>query len=282
VTGTAANDESTLAERADQLRARVADVGFWWHSIDLGDGVVTPGAKSAAWLDAELARLNLGDLRGKSVLDIGAYDGYYSFAAERMGAERVVALDHWVWSVDLPAWMDYREKRIAAGLSVEPAETLPDMWRPGELPGRRAFDLAHAALGSSVEVVVGDLLDYDLSKLGTFDVVLYLGVLYHVRHPLLALERLAAVTRGTAIIETQAELFRGSGHRPLCRFIEGDELNHDPSNFWTFNEAALVSMCRAAGFETADLQDEPGRMKRRVETILRGSALYRAVVHTHR
>jgi tRNA (mo5U34)-methyltransferase len=282
VTGTAANDESTLAERADQLRARVADVGFWWHSIDLGDGVVTPGAKSAAWLDSELARLNLGDLRGKSVLDIGAYDGYYSFAAERMGAERVVALDHWVWSVDLPAWMDYREKRIAAGLPVEPAETMPDIWRPDELPGRRAFDLAHAALGSSVEVVVGDLLDYDLSKLGTFDVVLYLGVLYHVRHPLLALERLASVTRGTAIIETQAERFRGSGHRPLCRFIEGDELNHDPSNFWTFNEAALVSMCRAAGFETADLQDEPGRMKRRVETILRGSALYRAVVHAHR
>jgi tRNA (mo5U34)-methyltransferase len=281
VTG-AQSDDRALAERADGLRARVADVGFWWHSIDLGDGVVTPGAKSSAWLEAERARLNLVDLRGKSVLDIGAYDGYYSFAAEQMGAERVVALDHWVWSVDLPAWMAYREKRIAAGMPVEPAETLPDLWRPDELPGRRAFDLAHEALGSSVEVVVGDLLDYDLSQLGTFDVVLYLGVLYHVRHPLLALERLAAVTQGTAIIETQAEAFRASGRRPLCRFIEGDELNHDPSNFWTFNEAALLSMCRSAGFESAEIQDEPGRLKRQAETVVRGSALYRAVVHANK
>ena len=275
----APSDDSALAERADQLRARVADVGFWWHSIDLGDGVVTPGAKSSAWLEAELARLDLGDLSGKSVLDVGAYDGYYSFAAEQMGAERVVALDHWVWSVDLPAWMKHREKRIAAGMPVEPVETLPDLWRPDELPGRRAFDLAHEALGSSVEVVVGDLLDYDLSKLGTFDVVLYLGVLYHVRHPLLALERLAAVTRGTAIIETQAEVFRGAGQRPMCRFIEGDELNHDPSNFWTFNDEALLSMCRSAGFKSAEVQEPPGRLRRRAVAIARGSAPYRAVVH---
>jgi tRNA (mo5U34)-methyltransferase len=278
----APDDGGALAERVEDLRARVADVGFWWHSIDLGDGVVTPGAKSSAWLSAELARLNIGDLSGKSVLDVGAYDGYYSFAAERLGAERVVALDHWVWSVDLPAWMDYREKRIAAGMPVEPVETMPDLWRPEELPGRRAFDLAHEALESSVEVVVGDLLDYDLTSLGTFDVVLYLGVLYHVRHPLLALERLAAVTEGTAIIETQAEAFRGPGRRPLCRFIEGDELNHDPSNFWTFNEAALLSMCRSAGFKSAEPQPEPGRFKRRAETIVRGSALYRAVVHAQR
>jgi tRNA (mo5U34)-methyltransferase len=276
------NGDSALAEPVDELRARVADVGFWWHSIDLGDGVVTSGVKSSAWLESELARLELGDLSGKSVLDIGAYDGYYSFAAERMGAKRVVALDHWVWSVDLPAWMKYREKRIAAGLPVEPAETLPDLWRPNELPGRRAFDLAHEALGSSVEVVVGDLLDYDLSKLGTFDIVLYLGVLYHVRHPLLALERLAAVTRGTAIIETQAETFRTSGRRPLCRFIEGDELNHDPSNFWTFNEPALLSMCRSAGFERAEAQDPPGRLKQRAVAMVRGSAPYRAVVHASR
>jgi tRNA (mo5U34)-methyltransferase len=281
VTG-APSDDRALAERADDLRARVADVGFWWHSIDLCDGVVTPGAKSSVWLEAEMARLNLGDLSGKSVLDVGAYDGYYSFAAERTGAERVVALDHYVWSADMPAYMRYRDERISAGLEVEPVDALPRFWRPDELPGRRAFDLAHEALGSSVEVVVGDLLGYDLSRLGRFDVVLYLGVLYHVRHPLLALERLAAVTQGTAIIETQAEAFRASGRRPLCRFIEGDELNHDPSNFWTFNEAALLSMCRSAGFESAEIQDEPGRLKRQAETVVRGSALYRAVVHANK
>ena len=266
------------ATRANELRARVADVGFWWHSIDLGDGVVTPGAKSRAWLEGELARLELGDLHGKSVLDIGAYDGFYSFAAERLGAERVVAFDQYVWSADMPGYMRYRDERMAAGLAVEPVEALPEFWRPDELPGRRPFDLAHEALGSRVEVVVGDLLDYDLGKLGTFDVVLYLGVLYHVRHPLLALERLASVTRGTAIIETQAEVFRFSERLPLSRFIEGDELNHDPSNWWTFNAAALLSMCRAAGFERAEMQSRPGRGRRRASAMLRGSAPYRAVL----
>lgn len=270
------------ARDLDDLRARVAAVPYWWHSIDLGDGVVTPGVKTSAWLEAELARLDLGDLRGKSVLDIGAYDGYHSFAAERLGAERVVAFDHFVWSVDLPGWTKYREERIAAGLPVEPAETLAQFWRPGELPGRRAFDLAHEALGSRVEVVVGDLLDYDLAKLGSFDVVLYLGVLYHVRHPLLALERLVRVTRGEAIIETQAAAFRSHDRTPLTRFYEGDELNHDPSNWWTFNEAALLAMCRAAGFDRSELLHAPPRWKRRAAALARGSASYRAFVRASR
>ena len=264
---------------ADELRARVDEVAFWWHSIDLGDGIVTPGAKSSTWLEEELARLELGDLSGKSVLDIGAYDGYYSFAAERLGAERVVAFDQYVWSADMPGYMEYRDQRVAAGLTVEPVEALPEFWRPNELPGRRPFDLAHEALDSRVEVVVGDLLDYDLGSLGTFDIVLYLGVLYHVRHPMLALERLASVTRRTAIIETQAEAFRSSDNLPLCRFIEGDELNHDPSNWWTFNEAALVSMCRAAGFERAEMLRQPGTWRLHASAMRRGSAPYRAVLH---
>jgi tRNA (mo5U34)-methyltransferase len=270
------------ATPTDDLRARVADAGFWWHSIDLGDGVVTPGSKSSDWLERELASLELGDLRGKSVLDVGAYDGYYSFAAERLGAERVVAFDHYIWCADMPAYMAYRDQRMAAGLAVEPVDALPEFWRPDELPGRRRFDLAHEALGSRVEVVVGDLLDYDLAKLGSFDVVLYLGVLYHVRHPLLALERLASVTRGTAIIETQAEAFRFGERRPLCRFVEGDELNHDPSNWWTFNQAALLSMCRAAGFVRPEMRYPPRTWRRRAGTLLRGSAMYRAVVHASR
>jgi tRNA (mo5U34)-methyltransferase len=262
--------------RAQELRARVEGVGHWWHSIDLGDGVVTPGAKSSQWLEAELDRLELGDLRGKSVLDIGAYDGFYSFAAERLGADRVVAFDSYIWSADMPGYMRYRDERIAAGLPVELVDALPEFWRPDELPGRRPFDLAHEALNSKVEVVVGDLLDHDLEQLGSFDVVLYLGVLYHVRHPLLALEKLASVTRGTAIIETQAEEFRLSGRQPICRFIEGDELNHDPSNWWTFNAASLISMCRAAGFERAELQSQPPRL--RAKALISGSAPYRAVL----
>ena len=269
---------ASLSTRAEELQARVDEVGFWWHSINLGDGIVTPGAKSAEWLEAELARLQLGDLSGKSVLDIGAYDGFYSFAAERLGAARVVAFDQYVWSADMPGYMRYRDERVAEDLPVEAPDALPEFWQPDELPGKRAFDLAHEALGSRVEVVVGDLLDYDLEHLGQFDVVLYLGVLYHVRHPLLALEKLAQVTSGSVYIETQAEEFRGVGKRPICRFIEGDELNHDPSNYWTFNEAALLAMCSAAGFSSAEMHDDGRRRRRRLIKPLRGSTPYRAVL----
>jgi len=272
----------STAGNIGDLRARVAQVPYWWHSIDLGDGVVTPGVKTSAWLDAELAQLRLGDLRGKSVLDIGAYDGYYAFAAERMGARRVVALDRWVWSVDLPGYTRYREECIADGRPVEPVETLPEYWRPDELPGRKAFDVAHEALASRVEVVVGDLLDCDLEALGTFDVVLYLGVLYHVRHPLLALERLLAVTRGTAIIETQAESFRTHERTSLARFYEDDELNHDPSNWWTFNEPALLAMCRAAGFSRAETLSAPPRWKRRIRAMVSPQTGYRVFVRASR
>ena len=74
--------------------------------------MVTPGRKSAESLARELEMLRLPDLRGRSVLDVGAYDGYFSFAAERLGAARVVALDHYVWSVDMAAYMrEWRASR---------------------------------------------------------------------------------------------------------------------------------------------------------------------------
>src|SRR5436190_23950432 len=75
----------------------------WYHSIDLGNGIVTPGMSGAPLVD----RSAMPDLRGKSVLDIGAWDGYYSFLAERAGASRVVALDHYAWGVDIPARDEY-------------------------------------------------------------------------------------------------------------------------------------------------------------------------------
>ncbi len=270
------------AAPASQIRARVDQVPFWWHSIDLGGGVVTPGSKTPAVLDAELARLKLGDLRGKTVLDIGSYDGYFAFAAERLGAERVVALDHYVWSFDLGEYMKYRDDCVKRGAPVSAPHALPDLWRPDELPGRRGFDVAHEALGSRVEVIIGDVIDYDLDALGSFDVVLYLGVLYHMRHPLLALERVAQVTRGVALIETQAESFRGTERLPICRFVEGDELNHDPTNWWTFNGAALLSLCRAAGFAHAEMLRAPPLWQRRGLAMVKGSAPFRAVVRAVR
>jgi tRNA (mo5U34)-methyltransferase len=261
------------------LRAKVAEVPYWWHSIDLGGGVVTPGNKSLSVLAREIETLHLGDLRGKSVLDIGAWDGAFSFAAERAGAERVVALDHWTWSMDLPGYAAYREQALKDGVTLIPPNEHPDYWHPDTLPGKRGIDIAIEALGSKVETVVGDVLDpeFDLDALGQFDLVLYLGVLYHVKHPLLALERLAKLTCGALIVETQAETFRGLENKAICRFFEGSELNGDPSNWWVYNTKALVDLCRAAGFGTVEVLAGPSKARRAYAAAV-GSAPFRATV----
>lgn len=241
-----------------KLTKAAETVPFWWHSIDLGDGVVTPGHKSAELLAGEWAALELPDLRGKSVLDIGAWDGYFSFRAEEHGAARVVALDHYVWSLDLPQQQKYWAECRDNGTVPRQYHTVPELWRPDELPGKVGFDTAHRARGSKVESIVGDFMTMDLERLGTFDVVLYLGVLYHMRHPLLALERLARVTRELLVVETEAVALPGYEHHAFCEFFESNELNADVSNWWAPNRRGLTAMCRAAGFPRIESRNDPG------------------------
>ena len=194
------------------LRSRV-DAIRWFHTIDLGGGVVTPGIDDSP---VRLARVQLPpSLEGKTVLDIGAWDGFFSFECERRGAARVVAADHFSWHG--PGW------------------------------GTKAgYTLAHQALGSRVEDVDIDVMDLSPDRIGTFDVVLFLGVLYHLRHPLLALERVASVTRDYLIVETVVDLvgFR----RPAMAFYPGRELNNDPTNWWGPNLPAVRGMLESLGF----------------------------------
>lgn len=230
----------------------------WWHSIDLGHGAVTNGVKTVQHLREEQGALRIPEnLTGKTVLDIGAWDGYYSFEAERRGAKRVVALDHFVWSVDFPKADQYRQECERQGLPVQDWQTVPGVWRPDTLPGKRGFDVARQARGSKVQAVVGDFMQMDLPALGTFDVVFYLGVLYHMRHPLLALERVASVTQELAIIETASVHVPGAEEQAICEFYETAELNDDPTNWWAPNRKALVGLCRAAGFRRVEILTPP-------------------------
>lgn len=240
------------ATTAAELQAMAQSVGFWWHSIDLGHGVVTDGHKSPDILAREMAALRLPDLTGKTVLDIGAYDGFYSFEAERRGAARVVALDHFAWSLDLPAHIAHWRACKERGVEPEPAQASPH-WHPDTLPGKRGYDVAHRALGSRVETVVGDFMTMDLAPLGTFDVVFYLGVLYHMENPLESMRRLASVTKGVALIETHAIVVPGYEHLEICEFYSANQLNGDGSNWWSPNTRALEGLCRAAGFAQVDI-----------------------------
>jgi len=244
-----------LNRKRRALRAAVDEVPFWFHSIDLGHGVITPGQKPPEMLTAEWDQLRLGDLEGKTVLDIGAWDGYFSFRAEQAGAARVVALDHYVWSLEL-SWFSAPEearRQLYVDNGLDPnipvlAHEIPGLWDPARLPGQIGFATARRALESGVEPQVGDLMELDLDALGTFDVVLYLGVLYHVEDPLRALRRLRAVTRELAVVETAIAAVPGFEHVELAQFFPGSELDDDPTNWWTPNLKALTGLCRAAGF----------------------------------
>ena len=253
---------------ADSKRRAVHQVGFWWHSIDLGDGVVTPGQKSAELLESEWRTIDLPDLRGRSVLDIGGWDGYFAFAAERAGAERVAVLDHYVWSLDLAGQQKDWQARQATGEAPEPYENSP-FWQPDKMPGKAGFDTAREALGSSVEDIVADFATDELTPLGQWDVVLFLGVLYHLRDPFEAARRLRALTRQLAVIETHAVVVPGQDDVPLWRFFPGSELNADPSNWWAPNMAGLRALLVAAGFSDVTVKQGPPQ----------GATEYRAVVH---
>lgn len=190
----------------------------WHHRITLGEGIVTPGRGLSL---KKLQTLGLPEnLHGKAMLDVGAWDGFFSFEAERRGADRVLATDYFCWN--------------------------------GPGPGTKAgFDLAHRALNSKVEACEIDVLELSPERIGKFDIVLFLGVLYHMRHPLLALEKVRSVTAdgGLVIIETHVDMLHIS--RPAMAFYPGRELANDPTNWVGPNPAAVQGLLLAAGFREA-------------------------------
>jgi tRNA (mo5U34)-methyltransferase len=212
----------------------------WFHRIDLGNGLVTPGVDHTA---EKLARLGLpADLRGRAVLDVGAWDGFFSFEAERRGARRVLAVDSYCWG-------------------------------GGGWGSKAGFDLAHRVLRSRVESRRLDVLELAPETVGTFDLVLFLGVLYHMRHPLLALERIASVTTGQLILETHVDLL--GCDRPAMAFYPGTELGGDPTNWCGPNPAMVEAMLRTVGFRTVRVQARPFHLPARprgelLRDLLRG------------
>jgi tRNA (mo5U34)-methyltransferase len=197
---------------------RLSQTG-WWHSFELPDGTLVEGVNSLDAQKHRLARFPIpADLTGKRVLDIGAWDGWFTFELERRGAE-VVAIDRW----DNPR---FREM--------------------------------HAALGSRAEYRQMNVYELSPAALGRFDVVLFLGVLYHLKHPLLALERVCSVTKNFAAVESFAltERFLPGVNVeafPLLKFFERDGFGGQFDNWFAATPQCLLGMCRTAGFARAEL-----------------------------
>ncbi|UCG41808.1 MAG: DUF1698 domain-containing protein [candidate division WOR-3 bacterium] len=204
----------------EQLKRRVAEIS-WYHRIDLGHGIVTTGRNRR---QERLARIVLPpSFSGLTVLDIGAWDGYFSFEAERRGAARVLATDSFCWGGE--------------GLAT-----------------KAGFELAREALGSKVEDIEIDVMDLSPERVGTFDVVLFLGVLYHMIHPMRALERAYSVTGKQLILETEVDMLHV--RRPALAFYPGRELWDDRTSWFGPNPAAVVAMVKTVGFREVKVVDK--------------------------
>ncbi len=188
----------------------------WYHSIELPGGEVIQGLQSIELLKTRLAQFPVpADLRGKRVLDIGAWDGWFSFEMERRGAE-VVALDV------------TRNPKLL---------------------------LARDLLGSKIEYVNADISRISAKELGHFDIVLFMGVLYHLKHPLLALENVCEMTDELACLESYViDDGRDLSAPPILEFYEGTELRGQFDNWCGPNTSCLLAMARAAGFASVRLE----------------------------
>jgi tRNA (mo5U34)-methyltransferase len=200
-----------VREFAQSVRER-----FRYHSIELIDGTVLPGLQSVEHLRWRLSLFGLPeDLRGKRVLDIGAWDGWFSFECERRGAE-VVAVD----CVELDTFLE-----------------------------------ARALLDSLVEYLALDVTELSAKRLGRFDIVLFLGVLYHLRHPMLGLEKVVELCTEMALIESFVIARETRDVPAVMEFYERGELGGQIDNWCGPSPECLLAMCRSAGFAQAELRD---------------------------
>jgi tRNA (mo5U34)-methyltransferase len=199
----------------DWLRARIQEEPYWFLKMELPGGLVTPG-----WSDPRVDKLpHYGlpaDMTGMRVLDIGHAEGFFSFEAERRGAEEVVGIENYP-------------------------------------PMARKFEICRAALGSRARSHLTSVYDLSPKTFGTFDLVMFFGVLYHLRHPLLALEKINSVCSGTVLMQT--DVSKNRSEEPMAEFhpfgiTSGPPENpsRDPTCFWFPNIAACAAMLEHAGF----------------------------------
>ena len=246
-----------------EIRERLAGLGDWFHDMDLNGVRTAPnhflqGYPAVKW--NRFAHAIPEDLTGRTVLDIGCNAGFHALEMKRRGADRVLGVD---WD----------ERYLAQGrLAAEVAE---------------------------LDVEFRKLSVYDVAELRErFDIVLFMGVLYHLRHPLLALDLIHAhvakdlmvfqsMQRGSPEMEPvaddysffQAEHFDRPSY-PKMHFIE-HRYSGDPTNWWAPNAACSAAMLRSAGFEIVDHPEEEVFICRSVEAPWGPGAVYPAKPKTN-
>ncbi|HEY3680138.1 MAG TPA: TIGR04290 family methyltransferase [Bradyrhizobium sp.] len=237
----------------DEIRRRVVALGPWFHNLDL-KGVSTAPSHflgdypRVKW--RRFAGIVPDNLQGKTVLDIGCNAGFYAMEMKRRGADRVLGLD---------TEEEYLEQaRFAAEVN-------------------------------GLKVEFRKMSAYDVGQLGEkFDLVIFMGVLYHLRHPLLALDLIhehvardlllfQSMLRGSYLVDTvdrnydfwTTSHFDSPGY-PKMHFIE-HKYADDPTNWWAPNRACVEAMLRSAGFAIAAHPEEEVYLCRRVASPTAGN-----------
>ncbi|MGD0365701.1 MAG: DUF1698 domain-containing protein [Bryobacteraceae bacterium] len=205
--------DSTFYELVQRQVALLSTKG-WYHSIELPDGNIVQGMIGIDALKGRLAAYPIpADLTGKRVLDVGAWTGWCSFEMERRGAQ--------VMAVDCVEFEEFRE--------------------------------AHRMIGSKVDYRILDVEELTPESVGLFDYVLFFGVLYHLRNPLLGLEKICAITRDTAFVESFVT-DDGSSAASTLEFYETNELGGQIDNWFGPTAQCAAALCRSAGFARVNLE----------------------------
>lgn len=247
---------TTCSLTTDEIRSRIQTLGPWFHNLDLGGVKTAPAHFLGDYPSLKWRRFSHAiprDLAGCSVLDIGCNAGFYSIEMKRRGAARVLGID---------SDEDYLAQARFAG----------------EISG--------------LELEFRKLSVYDVGALAErFDIVLFLGVLYHLRHPLLALDLIhehvsrdmlvfQSMQRGSSRIATlepdypfwETDQFDQAGY-PKLHFIE-HRYAEDPTNWWVPNRSCAEAMLRSAGFEVTHHPEDEVYICRHVEAPTDAGAVY--------
>ena len=220
---------------ADWVKHQTEAEPYWFQRVELFPGYYSPG-----WDDPAANKLPYyglpEDLTGMRVLDIGCAEGFFSFEAERRGAREVIGIDSFTDSV-------------------------------------RRFNIVKAARQSNANAFLMNVYDLEPKRLGTFDLVLFYGVFYHLKHPQLALERIRSICTGTLLFQTHVFEEPSLKDSPYARFYphgmsSGPRGEHfDVTVFWLFNGTCCAAMLDHVGFtdlETVSRDPNPFVMRARV------------------
>lgn len=211
------------------IEQKIAAQPYFFHRLRLWDDFFTPG-----WSNVEEEKLPFFGLPermdGLRVLDVGCAEGFFAFEAERRGAAEVIAIDSFAGSIE-------------------------------------RFNLVRMALGSKVDGYLCNVYDLSPKTFGTFDLVMFFGVLYHTKHPWYALEKIASVCSGELLLQTLVTEDPEHADKSLSWFHpfgikSGPPQNpqYDPTVFWVPTPECARNLVRATGFvDVQDVTSSPGK-----------------------